>query len=227
MNASLSGVLSINFNHSSVFNENHSIAGSLHFKPQICHISQITFISFESVYRPCGTLIYLSILCDCRNFGGMNCSRGIPLGHSLTNSCWWVEELWAGNFHLFTNLSKCYIHDDVIKWKKKSALLALFDENPPVTGGFPSQRPLTRSFDVFFDLCLNKQVNKQSRRRWFETPSRSLWRHCTEVCGNVRTLLGAHKNAWSYKKYQCVIDLFCFLSISQTLSIYIWNNSYD
>ena len=43
---------------------------------------------------------------------------------------------------------------------------------------FPSQRPVTRCFNDFFDLCLNKRLNKQSRRRWFETPSRSLCRHC-------------------------------------------------
>ena len=36
-----------------------------------------------------------------------------------------------------------------------SALLALCAGNSPVTGEFPSQRPVTRSFDVFFDLCLN------------------------------------------------------------------------
>ena len=48
---------------------------------------------------------------------------------------------------------------------------------PPVTGGFPSQMPVTLSFDVFFDLCLNKRLNKQSRHRWFETPSCSLWCH--------------------------------------------------
>ena len=46
---------------------------------------------------------------------------------------------------------------------------------------FPSQRPATRSFDVFFDLHLTKRLNKQSRRRWFDTPSRSLWRHCNVV----------------------------------------------
>ena len=34
------------------------------------------------------------------------------------------------------------------------------------------------SFDVFFDLRLHKRLSKQPRRRWFETPSRSLWRHC-------------------------------------------------
>ena len=44
--------------------------------------------------------------------------------------------------------------------------------------GIPSQRPVTRNFDYLFDVCLNKQLMKQSRRRWFETPSRSLWHHC-------------------------------------------------
>ena len=47
----------------------------------------------------------------------------------------------------------------------------------PVTGEFPSQRPVTRSFGVFFDERLEKQLSKQSRRRWYGTPSHSLWRH--------------------------------------------------
>ena len=59
-----------------------------------------------------------------------------------------------------------------------SALLTLCAGNLPVKVEFPSQRPVARSFDVFFDLCLNKQLNKQSRHRWFETQLRSLWRHC-------------------------------------------------
>ena len=71
-----------------------------------------------------------------------------------------------------------------------SALLALCEGNLPVTGRFPSQRPVTRSFDVFFDLRVNKRLSKQSRRRWFETLSRSLWRHCNEywLFGISRTL---------------------------------------
>ena len=44
-------------------------------------------------------------------------------------------------------------------------------------GEFPTQRPVTRSFDVLFDLCLNKRLSKPSWGWWFETPSRSLWRH--------------------------------------------------
>ena len=61
-----------------------------------------------------------------------------------------------------------------------SALLDLCEGNPPVTGGFLHKRPVTRSFEVFLDLRLNKRLNKQSRGRWFETSSRSLWRHCNE-----------------------------------------------
>ena len=36
--------------------------------------------------------------------------------------------------------------------------------NPPVSDGL-SQRPVMRSYDVFFDLRLNKRLNEQSRRR--------------------------------------------------------------
>ena len=49
------------------------------------------------------------------------------------------------------------------------ALLVLCDGNPTVTGGFPLQMSVTRNFDVFFDVCLNKRLNKQSRCQWFET----------------------------------------------------------
>ena len=58
------------------------------------------------------------------------------------------------------------------------ALLAFSEGNTPVTCGFHSQRPVRRSFDVLFDLRLKKWMSKQPRRRWFETPSRQLWRHC-------------------------------------------------
>ena len=61
-----------------------------------------------------------------------------------------------------------------------SALLTFCAGNSPVTGEFPAQRPVTRSFDVFFDLRLYQQLSKQWRRRWFETPWRSLWRHCND-----------------------------------------------
>ena len=52
-----------------------------------------------------------------------------------------------------------------------------FCGNSPVPGDFPAQRQVTRSFDVFCDLRLNKRL-KQSRGWWFVTLSRPLWRHC-------------------------------------------------
>ena len=61
-----------------------------------------------------------------------------------------------------------------------SALLALCEGNPPVTGGFPSQTPVARSIGVFFNLRQKKRLSKQLRRRWFGTPLRSIWRHCNE-----------------------------------------------
>ena len=71
-------------------------------------------------------------------------------------------------------------HDDVIKWKH-------FPRNWPFVRGIhrsrwiphiPTQRPVTRIFDVFFDLRLNKRLSKQPWCWWFETLSWSLWRHC-------------------------------------------------
>ena len=73
--------------------------------------------------------------------------------------------------------------------KNFSASLALYAVNSPVTGEFPAQRPVTRSFDVFFDLRLNKRLSRQSWGWWFETPWRPLWRHCNAVCSHVFTLI--------------------------------------
>ena len=47
-------------------------------------------------------------------------------------------------------------------------------------GEFPTQRPVTQSFDVFFDLRLNKGLSKQPWGWCFEKPSWSLWRQCNE-----------------------------------------------
>ena len=59
-----------------------------------------------------------------------------------------------------------------------SALLALCAGISPVTGEFTSQRPVTRSFGVFFDLRLNKRFSEQSGGWWFATLSHPLRRHC-------------------------------------------------
>ena len=63
-----------------------------------------------------------------------------------------------------------------------SALLAIYVGNSQASGEFPAQRPVTRSFEVFFDLRLNKRLRKQPWGWWFETLSCTLWRHCNVVC---------------------------------------------
>ena len=77
----------------------------------------------------------------------------------------------------------------------------------------PAQRPVTRSFDVFFDLRLNKRLSKQSWRCWFETLSRPLWRHCNgsaqmpSVCGMI--IFAVHP-----KRYEHGSPLLCYIVVS-------------
>ena len=65
--------------------------------------------------------------------------------------------------------------------EKFSALLPICAGNSPVPGEFPSQRPVTRTFDVYFDLRLNKRLSKQSWGWLFETLSSPLWRHSNAI----------------------------------------------
>ena len=58
-------------------------------------------------------------------------------------------------------------------------------------GELPTQRPVTRSFDVFFHLRLNKRLSKQPWGWWFEMPSWSLWRQCNVL------LLFIHATEWN------------------------------
>ena len=82
-----------------------------------------------------------------------------------------------------------WINQTITWWRHQmetfSVLLAICGGNSPVTGEFPSQRPVTRSFDVFFDLHLNKRLSKQSWGWWLETPSRPLRRHRNDALRSV------------------------------------------
>ena len=76
--------------------------------------------------------------------------------------------------------------------------------NSLVVGELPSQRPVTRSFEVFYDLLLNskKRMSKQSVRLWFRTPSRS-WRHF-----NVCIILGSPWTACTYSVWRILWNHF-------------------
>ena len=91
-----------------------------------------------------------------------------------------------------------------------SALLVLCAGNSPVTCEFPSHKPVTRSFDVFFDLRLNKRLSKQSWGWWFETPSRSLWRHFNG-CGIVWIICG----------YSCTTTKHCIQHWHPTVTFWV------
>ena len=104
------------------------------------------------------------------HFGKMFTSLGLTLS-------------WSNNVHITTIIISIQIADFEINvfdkhltWRRHqmktfSASLALCAGNSQVTSEFPSQRPVTWSFDVSFDLRLNKRLSKQSWGWWFETTS--------------------------------------------------------
>ena len=93
-------------------------------------------------------------ICKCQKVSKHNMTFKYPPKYSkVTFSPWWRHQM-----------------------ETFSALMAICAGNSPGTGDWP-QRPVTRSFAVFFDVRPNKQLSKQSWRWWFETLSPSLWRH--------------------------------------------------
>ena len=72
-------------------------------------------------------------------------------------------------------------HYDVIKWKHFPRYWS-FERGihrSPVNFPHKCQWRVTLVFSLI--CALNKRLSKQSRGWWFETPSRSLWRHCNEL----------------------------------------------
>ena len=123
-------------------------------------------------------------------------------------------------FRLFKFVSKFRINNIAILvlimaiawWRQQmatfSALLSICAGNSPVPGEFPAQRPVTWSFDVFFDLRLNKILSKQSWSWWSETPSSSLWRHRNDLnqwwqaYWRIDASLGLNGLATRFSQYQ-------------------------
>ena len=81
-----------------------------------------------------------------------------------------------------------FLWNDITWWRHQmetfSALLALCAGNSPDAGEFPAQRPVTRSFDVFFYLRLSKRlVNNREAGDAIGpilTLSGPFWRHCND-----------------------------------------------
>ena len=147
------------------------------------------------------TLIYVN--CGIR-ISNTNCNKGIHIAVSIKK-----VKIWTLLSRMFITMiiseystqSTQLVRPDVISIKCHSMMTSskrnIFRVAGPLCGEFtdhrwiPSQRPVTRSFDVFFHLRLNTRLSEQSIRQWFETPSRLLWRHYTD------------KKADNNEKYEC------------------------
>ena len=75
-------------------------------------------------------------------------------------------------------------HDDIIKWKHFPRYLPFVREFTDHMW-IPLTKPVTRIFDVFCCLRSYKKLSKQSRHRWFETPSRSIMTSLLWVTFNI------------------------------------------
>ena len=132
--------------------------------------------------------------CRHENFFGDYCykeatvCRWLPTFSRFIYTSWLLRKAWQTH-HIPQNMHTAvlqlvllWLHFAWAWWRHQmetiSALLALCAGNSQVNGEFPSQRPVTRGFAGFFDLCLNKQLSNQTWGWGFETLSRSLWRHC-------------------------------------------------
>ena len=109
-------------------------------------------------------------------------------------SCVWRLRLWC------LSLTPCDVCVIVERpwWRHQmetfSALLANCAGNSPATDEFRAQSPVTRSFDVFFDLPLNERLSKHSWGWWFVTLSGPLWRHSNAVHHNWNCFMD--QQAW-------------------------------
>ena len=159
------------------------------------------------------------------------CLRVIPILVRQLIECLTACQLIKTWLKLF-----CYSQDirlvpsKLVRHKKGGIFISKMKS--PGTGEFPAQRPVTRSFDVFFDRHPNERLCKQSWGWWFETPSCPLWRHrngqwrCLQM---VRTSLGFYLDILSYflwyfrsrfcslclRFYQTTICIFAIISIER------------
>ena len=84
----------------------------------------------------------------------------VPTDKDIANGLYqcWVN-LRRHERSIIVNNLICY--GDMMTSSNGNILLAICAGNSPVPGEFPAQRPVTRSFDVFFDLHPNKRLSKQ------------------------------------------------------------------
>ena len=92
------------------------------------------------------------------------CGRKLSV---IFHSCGLVPVDFIHTFQNFTSTGTIIQIFSFPWWRHQmetfSALLALCAGNSPVTGEFPAQRSVTRSFDIFYDLCLNNRLRNNRK----------------------------------------------------------------
>ena len=148
----------------------------------ICHFTYISFcellVSVGSLPQPHQTLKYA---CRCL---GMHCE--MSAGDHFTNDiAYYFKIRWLFCFALIPPKNESRYpdnHDDVIKWKHSPRYWPFVRGihrsrvNSPHKGQWRGA--------LIFSLicaCINKRLSKQSWGWWYETPSRSSWRHCNAI----------------------------------------------
>ena len=87
--------------------------------------------------------------------------------------------------HFVQNIMCWMLHDNVIKWKHFPRYWLFMREihQSPVN----STKAIGAELWCFLWSAPEQTVVQQPTRRWFETPSHSIWRHCNGKCGKRLT----------------------------------------
>ena len=167
-----------------------------------------------NISRPCSSLCLITL--DNSN-GAITSLLAQILGNDrrrciVRSPCWLRTQPFytygRANFSQWQESLHMFWQDDRHQMETFSALLDLCAGNWLITGELPSQRLVGRRFDVPFDQSLNKRLSQPSRRRRFDTQSRSLSRHCNgdrEQKTSVRVV--THRHWWYNCSSQCTVHL--------------------
>ena len=153
--------------------------------------------------------------------------------HRIVNSPWVSTTRLSRHRPTFKAILRTKTQSSRYTWWRHqmetfSALLAICAGNSPVPGEFLAQMPVTRSFQVSFDLRLNKRLSKQSWGWWFETLSRTFWRHRNGkmwyelVANNWITARWSCHRIWIENKNIYRLFLFYFYTWSYFVPVTVW-----
>ena len=173
----------------------------------------------------------------------INCTALIRLKYNADTHTHTNNQIFSKNIHtaafwhaILTYVNK-YAHDVVVLCVAKVVSMMtssngnIFRVTGPLCGEFtgpgefPAQSPVTRIFDVFFDLRLNKRLSKQPWGWWFETPSWSLWRQCNgkvDPVGKLSWKIGSGSKSTKIKQNTANYQLCAQNIWTQPTCLCVW-----